>query len=96
MMTTEQRNQIISQAEEAAYQTEETMSSVHCLILGFLISADNDRYTEEQKQEVITRFNEARKTNKYDWNYILEPVDSTGKLAKLFDNEEIKKEDQCE
>lgn len=85
MTTTEQHNQIISQAEEAAYQTEETMSSVKSLILASIISADNDEYTEEQKQEVITRFNEARKTNKYDWNYILESVDDTGKLAKLFE-----------
>lgn len=85
MKKTEQQNQIISQAEEAAYQTEETMSSVQCLILGSIISADNDRYTEEQKQEVISRYNEARKANKYDWNYILEPVDNTGKLTKLFE-----------
>lgn len=76
-----------SVAGEAAFQINYDMSSVHCLILGFLISADNDRYTEEQKQEVITRFNAARKTNKYDWNYILEPVDDTGELEKLFNYE---------
>lgn len=44
-----------------------------------IISADNDEYTEEQKQEVISR----HKTSK-NWDYILEPVDDTGKLAKLF------------
>lgn len=85
MKKTEQQKQIISQAEEAAYQIEKTLSSVQCLILGSIISAENDKYTEEQKQNVITRYNEARETNKYDWNYILEPVDNTGKLAELFE-----------
>lgn len=82
---TEQQKQTISQAEEVAYQTEETMSSVHCLILGSIISADNDRYTEEQKQEVISRYNKARESKEYDWKYILQPVDNTGKLAQLFE-----------
>ena len=85
MKKTEQQKQIISEAEEAAYRIEETMSSVQCLILGSIISADNDEYTEEQKQEVISRYNEAKETHKYDWCKILEPVDSTGKLAKLFE-----------
>lgn len=88
MKKTAQQKQIISQAEEAAYQTEEIMSSVQCLILGAIISADNEEYTEEQKQNVITRYNEAGETNKYDWNYILEPVDDTGKLAELFEYDE--------
>lgn len=84
MKKTEQQNQIISQAEKAAYQIEETLSSVQCLILGSIISADNDRYTEEQKQEVISRYNTAKESKDYNWNYILEPVDNTGKLAELF------------
>lgn len=85
MKKTEQQNQIISQAEEAAYQTEETMSSVQCLILGSIISADNDRYTEEQKQEVISRYNTAKESKDYNWKYILEPVDNTDKLSQLFE-----------
>lgn len=80
---TEQRNQTISQAEEAAYQMEETKNDVKYLVLASIISADNDRYTEEQKQEVITRY-ENRDKNNPDWKYILEPVDDTGKLAELF------------
>ena len=88
MKKTEQQNQIIEQAEEAAYQTEKTMTSAQCLILGFIISADNEKYTEEQKQEVIKRYDEARETNKYNWEYILQPVDDTGKLAKLFNTVE--------
>ena len=84
MKRTEHQNEIISQAEEAAYQTEEAMSSVQCLILGSIISADNGKYTEEQKQEVMSRYNTAKDSKEYDWNYILEPVDPTGKLAELF------------
>ena len=80
---TEQHNQTISQAEEAAYQMEETKNDVKYLVLASIISADNDKYTEEQKQEVITRY-ENRDKNNPDWKYILEPVDDTGKLAELF------------
>lgn len=64
---------------------EAAKNDVKVLVLASIISADNERFTEEQKQEVITRYNEAKKTNKYDWNYILEPVDDTGKLAELFE-----------
>ena len=81
---TEQQKKTIEKAEEAAYQIKEEIQSMQCMVFASIISADNDNYTEEQKQEVITRFNEARKTNKYDWNYILEPVDDTGRLAELF------------
>jgi hypothetical protein len=86
MKKTEQQNQTIDQAEEAAYQTEETITFTQHLLLGFIISADNEKYTEEQKQEVIKRYDEARKINKYDWNYILQPIDDTGKLVKLLNN----------
>ena len=47
-----------------------------------IISADNDEYTEEQKQEVISRY-ELTKDDP-DWQFILEPVDETGRLAELF------------
>lgn len=81
---TEQQKQIISEAEEAAYQIKDEMSSVQCLIFASIISADNDKYTEEQKQEVISRYDKSKGLNQ-DWKYVLEPVDSTGKLAKLFE-----------
>lgn len=70
--------------QKSSVAGEAVKNDVKVLVLASIISADNDEYTEEQKQEVITRFNEARKTNKYDWNYILEPVDDTGRLAELF------------
>lgn len=36
-----------------------------------IISADNDEYTEETKQEVIRRYHEA---DVNDWSYILDPL----------------------
>ena len=84
MKKTEQHSQTISQVEEAAYQMEETKVSLKSLILASIISADNDEYTEEQKQEVIKRYKNCDKKNP-DWKYILEPVDDTGKLAELFE-----------
>lgn len=36
-----------------------------------IISADNDEYTEETKQEVIRRYHEA---DMKDWSYILDPL----------------------
>lgn len=73
--------------QKSSVAGEAAKNDVKALVLASMISADNDNYTEEQKQEVIARFNEARKTNKYDWNYILEPVDDTGELEKLFNYE---------
>lgn len=36
-----------------------------------IISADNDEYTEETKQEIIRRYHEA---DVNDWSYILDPL----------------------
>jgi hypothetical protein len=71
--------------QKSSVAGEAAKNDIKSLILASIISADNDRFTENQKQEVIVRFNEARKTNKYDWDYILEPVDDTGKITKLFE-----------
>ena len=35
-----------------------------------LISADNESLSEEEKQEIITRY----KSNPNNWEYILEPI----------------------
>lgn len=46
-----------------------------------IISADNDRYTEEVKQEVLTRHKETPE----DWEYILEPIgDDAEMYLKIF------------
>lgn len=51
-----------------------------------IISADNDEFTEDQKQEVIRRFDleEDVPFDDKDWKFILEPVDEDDKLLKLF------------
>lgn len=51
-----------------------------------IISADNDEFTEDQKQEVIRRYGleEEVPFDDKDWEFILEPVDKDNKLLKLF------------
>ena len=59
--------------------------AIKCLVYVSIISADNDEYTEDQKQEVIARYNADEEDFDYkNWKFILEPVDPTGKLAELF------------
>lgn len=51
-----------------------------------IISADNNYYTEDAKQEVISRQKkEETKGKGIDWRYVLEPVDKNGRLAELFE-----------
>lgn len=57
-------------------------NSLKWFLLSSIISADNDEFTEEQKQDVITRWELTK--NDPDWEFILKPVDNTGKLLKLF------------
>ena len=54
------------------------------LVFVTIISADNPEYTEERKQEVISRYDEYKDKQDKDWKYIMEPVDSTGRLQELF------------
>ena len=57
-----------------------------CFIFGSIISADNDEFTEDQKQEVMHRYGLEKDVpfDDKDWEFILEPVDKEGKLLKLF------------
>ena len=53
-----------------------------------IISADNDEYTEETKQEVIRRYHEA---DMKDWSYILEPIKDEKQrktLIEFFESDE--------
>lgn len=66
-------------------------NDIKALIYGTLISADNDEYTEEQKQESIRRYDLCTSGeddwDKIDWEFILEPFEdknSKNKLADLF------------
>jgi len=60
------------------------MDNVKYLVYTSIISADNDKYTEDQKQEVIARYKaDEEDFDHKNWNFILAPVDTTGKLAEL-------------
>ena len=50
---------------------EESIQLYKNFIFVSIISADNDEYTEETKQEVLRRYHEA---DKEDWSYILDPL----------------------
>jgi hypothetical protein len=64
-------------------------NNIRALIYGTLISADNDEYTEEQKQESMRRYGLATAGEKdwdnLDWDYILEPFESPNSKNKLAD-----------
>ena len=48
-----------------------TNEEIRCFIYASITSADNDKYTEEAKQEVMTRY---KQPGERDWDYILEPI----------------------
>lgn len=54
------------------------------ILFASLISADNEELEEETKQEMISRYQEQRKTNKEDvnWEYITEPMDKDKKFQE--------------
>lgn len=64
----------------------ENWEELKYFIYASIISADNDEFTEDQKQEVIRRFDleEDVPFDNKDWKFILEPVDKGDKLLKLF------------
>lgn len=46
------------------------MNELQCMIIASIISADNDKYTEDVKQEIMQRM----KKDPENWSYILEPL----------------------
>lgn len=58
------------------------------MLFASIISADNDEFTEDVKQEILTRHKEASKGFKsildsnIDWEYVLEPLNNT-KLVEI-------------
>lgn len=63
-----------------------TSTEVRNMIFASIISADNDKYSEDAKQEVIHRY---KQPGKRDWQYILEPIndESYVELLKYLDDE---------
>lgn len=52
---------------------EEQLQMLKNLVFVSIISADNDEYTEDVKQEILQRHNKY-KYQEEDWDYILEPL----------------------
>lgn len=50
---------------------KESLEQMKCLIYVSIISADNDKYPEEVKQRIISRYHEV---GSKDWHYVLEPL----------------------
>jgi hypothetical protein len=71
-------------------ENQEEAAMLKCLVFANIISADNDKYTEEVKQEVLKRHKElsAGKDSlspDMDWEYILEPIgENKDKYVELF------------
>ena len=60
--------------------------SLKYFIFASIISADNDEFTEEVKQEVIKRHKEqdhygSMISDQIDWDYVLEPLGEAAKGA---------------
>lgn len=54
------------------------------LAFASIISADNDKYDEEAKQEVIYRYELEKNEPEPDWEFILEPIGPDNRLLNLF------------
>lgn len=52
------------------------LSQLQNFIFVSVISADNEKIPEEEKQEILTRFSDqqSKQVPMYDWEYILEPI----------------------
>ena len=57
--------------------------SLKYFVFASIISADNDEFTEEVKQEIIRRYNPDEKWEDHDWRHILEPIKDSNKIDKL-------------
>ena len=58
-------------------------NSLKYFVFASIISADNDEFTEETKQEIIRRYNPDEKWEDHDWRHILEPIKDSNKIDKL-------------
>lgn len=67
-------------------QSQDEVVMLKCMLLGSLISADNDEYSEEVKQQVIERLDNEDKygskiSPKINWEYVFDPL---GKDAEKY------------
>lgn len=61
-----------------------TPEEIKYFTLTSIISAENDRYTEDQKQEVIYRYELEKDQERPDWEFILEPIGADNRVLELF------------
>lgn len=61
-----------------------TTEEVKSLVFANIISADNDEFTEDVKQEVIYRYDLEKDTAEIDWEFVLEPLGLDNRIAELF------------
>lgn len=54
--------------------TPEEVVALKCLVFTGLISADNDEYPEELKQEILHRYGVYEDFKDKNWDYILDPL----------------------
>ena len=59
---------------------------VKYFVFASIISAENDKYTEDVKQEVIRRYDIERNNDHKDWPFILEPIGADNRLIELFED----------
>ena len=52
-----------------------------------IISAENDKYTEDVKQEVMRRYDIEKNNDHKDWPFILEPIGADNRLIELFEED---------
>ena len=57
--------------------------SLKYFVFASIISADNDEFIEEVKQEILSRYNPDEKWEDHNWEYILEPIGDSDKIDKL-------------
>ena len=60
-----------------------TAEEIKWFTLASIISADNNRYTEEQKQEVIYRYKLEKDQKEPDWEIVLDPIEPDNRLFSI-------------
>ena len=63
---------------------EKEINDIKCLVYASLISADNDKYPEDVKQESMYRYKLERDNDEIDWAFVLEPFGADNRLLELF------------
>lgn len=64
---------------------EQEVNDIKALVYASLISADNDKYTEDVKQESMYRYRLEKDREDIDWAFVLEPFGADNRLLELFE-----------